>query len=46
LLFPYRVIAGTVLFIDLVFIRVEEKMLANQFGVQWEAYRKHTGRWV
>ncbi len=45
-LFPYLVIAIFVLLIDQVFIRVEEKMLADEFGDQWEAYRKRTRRWI
>jgi len=45
-LVPYLVIALFVLLIDRVFIRVEEKMLADQFGGQWEAYRKQTRRWI
>ncbi|MGD0005892.1 MAG: isoprenylcysteine carboxylmethyltransferase family protein [Anaerolineaceae bacterium] len=43
---PYLVIALFVLVIDRVFIRVEEQMLADQFGGKWEAYRKQTRRWI
>jgi protein-S-isoprenylcysteine O-methyltransferase Ste14 len=45
-LVPYLVVAAFVLLIDRVFIRVEEQMLADQFGGQWEAYRKKTRRWI
>jgi len=45
-LLPYLVVAVFVLLIDRVSIRVEEKMLAGQFGEEWEAYRKKTRRWI
>jgi protein-S-isoprenylcysteine O-methyltransferase Ste14 len=45
-LFPYLVVAVFVLLIDRVFIRVEEKMLADQLGGQWETYQKKTRRWI
>jgi protein-S-isoprenylcysteine O-methyltransferase Ste14 len=43
-LFPYLVVAGFVMLIDRILIRVEEKMLADQFGVHKEAYEKQTRR--
>lgn len=43
---PWAVVIGFVLLIQRVFIRVEECMLAEQFGALWDAYCKHTPRWV
>jgi len=40
------VVAGFVLLIDRVFIQVEEKMLVERFGGQYEAYRKQTRQWI
>lgn len=43
---PWLVVIGFVFLIRQVFILVEERMLANQFGAMWEGYCKHTRRWV
>jgi protein-S-isoprenylcysteine O-methyltransferase Ste14 len=45
-LLPYLVIVLFMLLIDKVFIRVEEKILADQFGDQWETDRKKIRRWI
>lgn len=44
-LLPYLIVAIFVLLIDRLFIRIEEQMLAGQFGDQWKTYRKKTRRW-
>jgi protein-S-isoprenylcysteine O-methyltransferase Ste14 len=48
---PYRSLLGLLplglgVLIDRQFIRVEEKMLAETFGEQYEAYRKQIRRWI
>jgi len=45
-LLPYLAVAIFAFLIDRVFIRVEEKMMADRFGDQWEAYRKKIRRWI
>jgi protein-S-isoprenylcysteine O-methyltransferase Ste14 len=32
--------------VDRVFIRVEERMLAETFGREWEEYRARVRRWI
>ena len=43
---PWLVVVGFIIFVQRVFIQVEERMLADQFGAVWEGYCKHTRRWV
>lgn len=43
---PWAVVIAFVILMQRVFIRVEEGMLAEQFGWLWEGYCKHTPRWV
>jgi protein-S-isoprenylcysteine O-methyltransferase Ste14 len=43
---PYLVFLVFVILIDRVFINVEEQMLADKFGVEWEAYKNRTRRWL
>jgi protein-S-isoprenylcysteine O-methyltransferase Ste14 len=31
---------------DCIFIRTEEKMLAETFGREWEEYRSRVRRWI
>jgi protein-S-isoprenylcysteine O-methyltransferase Ste14 len=38
-------VAFTVL-TEAVFIRTEEQMMAEQFGEEWDAYRRRTRRWL
>lgn len=45
-LLPYLVVVAFVLLIDQQFIRIEEQMLADQFGGQYKAYQKKTRRWL
>lgn len=46
LLTPYMVIIVFVILMNNVFIKVEEKMLEEQFGNTWLAYKKKTRRWI
>ena len=43
---PWLVVIGFAILIQRIFIRIEERMLAKQFGALWDAYCKHTPRWV
>lgn len=43
---PYVVILAFAIFLDRTFISVEERMLAEKFGAQWENYRQSTRRWI
>jgi protein-S-isoprenylcysteine O-methyltransferase Ste14 len=43
---PYIVILVFAIFMDMLFIRYEEKKLENTFGEAWLQYRKKTGRWI
>jgi protein-S-isoprenylcysteine O-methyltransferase Ste14 len=45
-LLPFIVIPVFAAWIDRTFIQVEERMLADQFGAAWTAYRKKTRRWI
>jgi protein-S-isoprenylcysteine O-methyltransferase Ste14 len=43
---PYIVVVVFVIMIDLTFIRVEEQMLAEQFGEEWARYRSRVRKWI
>ena len=43
---PYVVVFVFAVLMDLVFIRVEQKMLEETFGARWLAYRKKVRRWI
>ena len=43
---PYLVIIAFAIFIDRVFITVEESMLAQKFGSSWVEYKQKTRRWM
>jgi protein-S-isoprenylcysteine O-methyltransferase Ste14 len=43
---PYVVILAFVILIDTTYVRVEERMLAENFGAAWEAYKSSTRRWL
>ena len=43
---PFLACAGLALLIQFRFISVEERMLAETFGQQWEDYRKRARRWI
>ncbi|MBN1316880.1 MAG: isoprenylcysteine carboxylmethyltransferase family protein [Anaerolineales bacterium] len=43
---PFIVIIVFAILIDQIYIRVEERMLADKFGSEWDAYRQTTRRWI
>jgi protein-S-isoprenylcysteine O-methyltransferase Ste14 len=43
---PWLPVAGFVAVIDVVQIRPEERALRSLFGVEYDAYRRTTRRWV
>ena len=43
---PYLVIFAFVAVIDMTFVRVEERMLAEKFGASWKHYQSATKRWL
>ena len=43
---PYLIIILFAILIDRIYIRVEEGMLAEKFGTEWQAYKAKTRRWV
>lgn len=45
-LMPLLVIPVFVLLMDIIFIRMEERMLANKFGDAWQNYQVRVRRWI
>jgi protein-S-isoprenylcysteine O-methyltransferase Ste14 len=45
-LIPFFIIPICVIVMEIVFIRIEEKMLEEQFGEQWLDYQKKVRRWI
>lgn len=43
---PYAVVVALAVVLDVVYIRIEEDMLADRFGDQWRLYRATVRRWV
>jgi protein-S-isoprenylcysteine O-methyltransferase Ste14 len=43
---PYLVIPIFAILMDRVFIQIEERMLAEQFGQTWLAYKARIRRWI
>jgi protein-S-isoprenylcysteine O-methyltransferase Ste14 len=43
---PYVVVPAFAILIDRMYITVEERMLAEKFGAEWERYRQSTRRWL
>jgi len=43
---PYVVIPCFAILMDTVFIRVEERMLEEQFGDDWFEYKREVRRWI
>lgn len=43
---PLIVVAVFGILMELVFVRIEEKMLEDQFGATWVAYKKKVRKWV
>ncbi|MCD6385746.1 isoprenylcysteine carboxylmethyltransferase family protein [Candidatus Sumerlaeota bacterium] len=45
-LVPYVVVVGFVIFMDIVFVRAEEKKLEETFGEAWLKYKRTVRRWL
>ena len=43
---PYIMVLVFAIFMDIVFVRFEEKKLAETFGEPWLAYKKSVRRWI
>jgi protein-S-isoprenylcysteine O-methyltransferase Ste14 len=43
---PYAVIIAFAILMEVVFIRVEERMLQEKFGQAWQVYKKKVRRWI
>jgi len=43
---PYVVIPVFVILMEIVFIRIEERMLEEKFGKAWSAYKEKVRRWI
>jgi protein-S-isoprenylcysteine O-methyltransferase Ste14 len=43
---PWVIVPFFIVVMELVFIRIEEKMLAEKFGLEWVAYQKRVRRWI
>ena len=43
---PYVVVIVFTLLMELIFIRIEERMLAEKFGDQWSQYRSRVRKWI
>ncbi|MDH3458506.1 MAG: isoprenylcysteine carboxylmethyltransferase family protein [Gemmatimonadota bacterium] len=43
---PVAPVVGFAILMDLHFVRVEEDMLAERFGGEWERYRTEARRWL
>jgi protein-S-isoprenylcysteine O-methyltransferase Ste14 len=43
---PFLVIPVFVLLLDMVFVRTEERMLADKFDETWQEYQAKVRRWI
>ena len=43
---PLLVVIPFAILIDQIYIRVEERMLAEKFGAKWQTYKTKTRRWL
>jgi protein-S-isoprenylcysteine O-methyltransferase Ste14 len=43
---PYAVVLAFAILMDRMYITVEQRMLAEKFGAEWEKYRQRTRRWL
>jgi protein-S-isoprenylcysteine O-methyltransferase Ste14 len=43
---PYAIVVVFTVLMDMIFIRVEEKMLEEKFGKVWLEYAQKVRRWV
>lgn len=42
----YVIVLAFAILMDRMYIRVEERMLAEEFGTEWEEYKQSTRRWL
>ncbi len=45
-LIPYIIIVAFIVSVDIIFIKVEEKMLIEKFGEDYEKYKSKVRRWI
>lgn len=45
-LIPFLVILAFVVLMDVIFIRTEERMMADKFGDTWKKYQENVRRWI
>lgn len=45
-LMPFLVIPVFALLMEVMFVRIEEQMLANRFGTTWQEYQAKVRRWI
>ena len=43
---PYVIVFAFVILVDRLYIRSEENMLAEKFGIEWIEYKRRTRRWL
>ena len=43
---PYLVVVAFVVLMDRAYIKTEERMMAEEFGADWETYKQGTRRWI
>jgi protein-S-isoprenylcysteine O-methyltransferase Ste14 len=43
---PYLVVFAFAIFIDRIYVKTEELMLAEKFGISWEQYKSKIRRWL
>ncbi|HEY72322.1 MAG: hypothetical protein DRJ03_15615 [Chloroflexi bacterium] len=43
---PYVIVLAFAILMDRMYIRVEERMIAEEFGAEWEEYKRSTRRWL
>jgi protein-S-isoprenylcysteine O-methyltransferase Ste14 len=43
---PYVIVLAFAILMDRMYIRIEERMLAEEFGAEWEEYKRSTRRWL
>jgi protein-S-isoprenylcysteine O-methyltransferase Ste14 len=43
---PFIMVLGLPILLEVLFIGTEEKMLAERFGADWDAYRASVRRWL
>ena len=43
---PYVIVVAFAILMDRMYIQVEERMLAEEFGTEWGEYKRSTRRWL